>query len=143
MALKILSVDDSKTVRIIVRKALRDFDCAVLEASNGIEGLSVARCEKLDLILLDVTMPVMDGLEMLSKLKEDPILKVIPVIMLTAEGGQDAIMRIAKMGVRDYIVKPFTEGSLVEKILRVVALPPKAPAPAPVAATSPVPAASA
>jgi two-component system cell cycle response regulator len=60
-------------------------------------------------------MPVMDGVEMLTKLKSDPQLKGIPVIMLTAEGGRDNVLKIAKIGVRDYIVKPFKEEVLIEK----------------------------
>jgi two-component system cell cycle response regulator len=124
MRYKILTVDDSKTVRIIVRKAFRGFDCDVLEASNGAEGLAVATKEAPHLILLDVTMPVMDGVEMLGKLKAAPALKSIPVIMLTAEGGRDNVLKIAKIGVRDYLVKPFKEEVLVEKARRVIDLVP-------------------
>ncbi len=104
---KILTVDDSKTVRIIVRKTFKSYDCEILEAGNGVEGLALAAKSMPDLILLDVTMPVMDGVEMLTKLKADPQLKGIPVMMLTAEGGRDHVLKIAKIGVRDYIVKRF------------------------------------
>lgn len=127
MRYKILTVDDSKTVRIIVRKAFRAFDCEVIEASNGAEGLAVAAKESPHLILLDVTMPVMDGVEMLSKLKATPALKAIPVVMLTAEGGRDNVLKIAKIGVRDYLVKPFKEEVLVEKARRVIDLSPLSP----------------
>lgn len=137
MPKKILSVDDSKTVRLIVRKALKSYDCQLCEAQNGEEGLAVARAEKPDLILLDVTMPVMDGVEMLSKLKSEPDLKGIPVVMLTAEAGRENILKIAKIGVRDYIVKPFTEQVLVEKLSRITTLTPLA------AATAAAPAATA
>jgi two-component system cell cycle response regulator len=119
---KILTVDDSKTVRIIVRKAFKGYDCDVFEAANGVEGLALAAKEMPDLILLDVTMPVMDGVEMLTKLKADPVLKSIPVMMLTAEGGRDNVLKIAKIGVRDYIVKPFKEDALMEKAIRVIDL---------------------
>ncbi|HEY5228295.1 MAG TPA: response regulator [Opitutaceae bacterium] len=119
---KILTVDDSKTVRIIVRKAFKGYDCDIFEAANGVEGLALAAKEMPDLILLDVTMPVMDGVEMLTKLKADPVLKSIPVMMLTAEGGRDNVLKIAKIGVRDYIVKPFKEDALMEKAVRVIDL---------------------
>lgn len=122
MRYKVLTVDDSKTVRIIVRKAFKPYDCEILEAGNGVEGLSVAAKESPDLILLDVTMPVMDGVEMLTKLKSDPALKGIPVMMLTAEGGRDNVMKIAKIGVRDYVVKPFKEEVLIEKCGRIIDL---------------------
>ncbi|MBI3885845.1 MAG: response regulator [Opitutae bacterium] len=127
---KILTVDDSKTVRIIVRKAFKPFDCDILEAANGVEGLAVAGKETPDLILLDITMPVMDGVEMLTKLKADPALKSIPVIMLTAEGGRDNVLKIAKIGVRDYIVKPFKEDVLIEKAGRIIDLKPLTDGPA-------------
>lgn len=130
MRYKVLTVDDSKTVRIIVRKAFKTFDCEILEASNGVEGLAVAAKDIPDLILLDVTMPVMDGVEMLTKLKSDSALKSIPVIMLTAEGGRDNVLKIAKIGVRDYLVKPFKEEVLVEKCSRVIDLKPISDAPA-------------
>lgn len=121
---RILTVDDSKTVRIIINKAFKGFDCEILEAANGVEGLAVASKESPDLILLDVTMPVMDGIEMLTKLKADPATRGIPVIMLTAEGGREAVLRIAKIGIRDYIVKPFKEDVLAEKVSRVIELKP-------------------
>jgi two-component system cell cycle response regulator len=124
MRYKVLTVDDSKTVRIIVKKAFKPFDCEIFEAANGVEGLAVAAKENPDLILLDVTMPVMDGVEMLTKLKADPALKGIPVIMLTAEGGRDNVLKIAKIGVRDYLVKPFKEEVLIEKASRVIDLKP-------------------
>lgn len=122
MATKILSVDDSRTIRLIVGKAFKPYDCAMLEAGNGEEGLVVAAREKPDLIILDVTMPVMDGVTMLTKLKEDPELKAIPVIMLTAESGRENVLQIAKLGVRDYLVKPFKEDQLIEKAGRCVTL---------------------
>src|SRR3954470_3276916 len=128
MRYKILTIDDSKTVRIIVRKAFRGFDCEILEANNGLEGLAVAAKETPHLILLDITMPVMDGVEMLTKLKMDASLKGIPVIMLTAEGGRDHVLKIAKIGVRDYLVKPFKEEVLIEKCGRVLDLKPLADA---------------
>ena len=130
MRYRILTVDDSKTVRCIVRKAFKGFDCDILEASNGVEGLAIAGKETPDVVLLDVTMPVMDGVEMLTKLKADPQLKTIPVVMLTAEGGRDNVLKIAKIGVRDYIVKPFKEDLLIEKLVRIIDLKPLADGPA-------------
>jgi two-component system cell cycle response regulator len=122
MATKILSVDDSRTIRMIVGRTFKPNDCQVCEAGNGEEGLVAAAREKPDLIILDVTMPVMDGVTMLAKLKEDPELKTIPVIMLTAESGRENVLQIAKLGVRDYLVKPFKEDQLIEKAGRIVPL---------------------
>jgi two-component system, cell cycle response regulator len=125
MGTKILTVDDSKTIRLIVARAFKTFDVEILEAANGVEGLAVASREKPDVIILDFTMPVMDGLEMLSKLKSNPDLKSIPVVMLTAEAGRENVTKIAKMGVRDYLVKPFKEELIIERVGRIVELMPR------------------
>ncbi len=130
MSVKILSVDDSRTIRMIVKKAFAAYDCQLFEAENGVEGLALAAKEAPDLIILDITMPVMTGIEMLSKLKEDPQLKDIPVIMLTAESGKDNVMQIVKMGVKDYIVKPFKGEQLIDRATRIIDLKPKAAKPA-------------
>jgi two-component system cell cycle response regulator len=127
MRLKVLTTDDSKAVRMIVRKAFRNFDIEILEAGNGVEGLAVASKEGPDIILLDVTMPVMDGVEMLTKLKADALLKPIPVVMLTAEAGKENVIKIAKLGIRDYIVKPFKEEVLIDKVSRIIDLKPLSP----------------
>lgn len=120
MSQKVLSVDDSKTIRMIVTRTLKPFDCVVFEASNGEEGLAVAAAERPDVIILDITMPVMDGITMLSKLREDPDLKSIPVVMLTAESSRENIAQIARLGVRDYLVKPFKDEQLIEKLGRII-----------------------
>lgn len=125
MAKRILTVDDSKTIRLIVARAFKPFDCEVFEAVNGVEGLAVASRERPDIIILDYTMPIMDGFEMLTKLKADPELKGIPVIMLTAEAGKENVLKIAKTGVRDYLIKPFKEELIIERVGRVVDLKPK------------------
>jgi len=122
MALKVLAVDDSKTIRMIVKKAFKTYDCEVIEAADGKEGLETASREKPDLIVLDITMPVMTGPEMLAELKKDPALKEIPVIMLTAESGKENVVQILKMGVKDYMVKPFKGEQLIERVIKVVTL---------------------
>lgn len=124
MALKILTVDDSKTIRLIVKKAFKPYDCDLIEGENGVEGLAIAGREKPDLIVLDITMPVMNGKEMLEKLKSEPGLKEIPVIMLTAESGKDNVTDIVKMGVKDYMVKPFKGEQLIERVAKLVKLEP-------------------
>ena len=129
---RILTVDDSKMVRIMVGKVLQPYACVLLEASNGAEALEVVRRDKPDLILLDYTMPVMDGLDTMTALRADPALQAIPVIMLTAEGSKDVMVKMANLGVRDYLVKPFKNEVLLERVGRVVALSAQAvPAPQP------------
>jgi DNA-binding response OmpR family regulator len=116
MNYKILTVDDSRTIRTIVKNAFKGYQCELFQAENGRDGLALASEIKPDLIILDITMPVMTGIEMLGKLKADHELKSIAVIMLTAEGGRDNVMNIVKMGVKDYIVKPFKGEQLVERV---------------------------
>jgi two-component system cell cycle response regulator len=122
MGPKILTVDDSKTIRMIVARAFKTFACEILEASDGVEGLAIVSREKPDIILLDYTMPVMDGFEMLNKLKADPESRSIPVVMLTAEAGRENVLKIARLGVRDYLVKPFKEDLVVERVGRIIDL---------------------
>jgi len=125
MGRKILTVDDSKTIRLIVARAFKDYDLDMFEAQNEVEGLAVAGRERPDLIILDYTVPIMDGYEMLAKLKTDPDLKAIPVIMLTAEAGREHVLKIAKQGVRDYLIKPFKEDVVIERVGRIVDLKPR------------------
>ena len=125
MTPKILSVDDSKTVRALLAQLLRPYTCELLEAANGEEGLAIAAREKPDLIFLDYNMPVMDGVTMLRRLREDPDLRRTPVIMLTSESGAEKIATVARLGVRDYIAKPAVEDLLLAKAARVIPLVPR------------------
>jgi CheY-like chemotaxis protein len=126
MGLKVLTVDDSKTIRMIVKKAFQPYNCTIFEAENGVEGLAAATKEKPGLIVLDITMPVMNGIEMLDRLKAEPDLKDIPVIMLTAESGKDNVMNIVRKGIKDYMVKPFKGEELLERVRKIVSLEPRA-----------------
>jgi len=125
MPFKILTVDDSRTIRMIVKNAFKTYDCALFEAENGRDGLALAREVNPDLIILDITMPVMTGIEMLAKLMEDDALKQIAVIMLTAESGRDIVMNIVKMGAKDYVVKPFKGEQLIERVKLLLDLKPR------------------
>ena len=125
MSAKILTVDDSKVVRIMVKRALKSYDCVIIEASNGEEGLAAAGRENPDLIMLDVTMPVMSGLEMLAQLRANEALKSITVVMLTAESAQENIAHADSLGISGYIPKPFKEDNLIEKVKAAVTLNPK------------------
>ena len=119
---KILSVDDSKTIRMLLKRLFIPFVCELFEAGDGQEGLDVATREKPNLIILDYNMPVMDGVTMLRHMRENPELKRTPVIMLTAEASPEIISTVARLGVRDYVTKPFDSDQLLEKAARVVTL---------------------
>jgi len=124
--MKILSVDDSKMVHMVVAKALKNYDVVHVSAMNGEEGLAKAASEKPDLILLDITMPVMTGLEALTKLKADPATSAIPVVMLTAESATDSQTFAFEQGVEKYLTKPFTEDILIACLSSIIPLAPKA-----------------
>ena len=107
---------------MIVARTLKNFNCCVCEAANGEEGLELAASERPDVIILDVTMPKMDGMTTLAKLRADVVLTGIPVVMLTAESSQKNIAEIARLGVRDCLVKSFKDEQPIEKISRIVPL---------------------
>jgi len=119
---KILSVDDSRTMRMMVKRAFRNFQCELFEAADGAEGLAAALANKPDLIVLDYNMPVMDGVTMLRNMRENADLKRTPVIMLTAEDSNEIISTVARLGVRDYIIKPFEDENLLSKVTRIITL---------------------
>jgi CheY-like chemotaxis protein len=123
----ILTVDDAKAVRLIAQKILSAFDCDVSEASNGYNALFTMERALPDLILLDVSMPIMGGVEMLTMLKSKPELKAIPVIMLTSPADHAVIPKINELGVSKILTKPFTETALLENIRSILDLKPITP----------------
>jgi two-component system chemotaxis response regulator CheY len=105
---KILVVDDSQTVRQQVRVALEGCGFEILEAGDGAEGiLKIGADPEIALVILDVNMPRMNGLEMLEKVKEGGQNATLQVVMLTSEGQQSLIERAKKAGAKGWIVKPF------------------------------------
>jgi CheY-like chemotaxis protein len=113
MPKKILSIDDSRMVHMVVTKTLKPLDVEVLTAINGQEGIEKAEKERPDLILLDATMPVMDGLEALGALKANPATRDIPVVMLSTDAAREHLERARQLGALSFIPKPFTGDALV------------------------------
>jgi two-component system cell cycle response regulator len=130
----VLTVDDSKVVRSMVTRHLQPYGCTIVEATNGQEGVEMARAHKPDLVLLDVTM---DGRQALGELRKDDATKSIPVIMLTAESGRDLVMEIAKLGVNGYIVKPFQQETFDKEVSTILGAPAGTGAPAGATALDP------
>ena len=120
----ILTVDDSKGLRLMVEKALSAFACDVTEASNGYNAFFAIERARPDLILLDVSMPVMDGIETLTRLKAAPELSSIPVIMLTSPADHAVMGQLTALGTSGTLMKPFNEAALLEKIRSVLNLKP-------------------
>jgi DNA-binding response OmpR family regulator len=117
---KILIVDDEPDLVSTVQYRLKFAECEVVTACNGQEGLAKAAAEMPDLILLDTNMPVMNGHEMLERLRGETTLKDIPVIMLTARCEPQDIATASSHGISDYVTKPFDFAQLMEKIRGVL-----------------------
>ncbi len=116
---KILIVDDSITIREYIKEALSqtsDTSWHFFEAENGREALDAVHREKIDLVLCDVMMPEMDGFAFLERMKEEPDLSDLPVIMLTAVDAVEKKVRGLQAGASDYLVKPLDESELVARV---------------------------
>jgi len=120
MSKKILIIDDNPDVVKVVGIRLKMNGYEVITAGDGVEGFEKGKQENPDLILLDVNMPNMDGFETLTKLKEDTQTASIPIIMLTAQQQIDDLNKASNLGAVDYIVKPFNNRTLLEKIYKVL-----------------------
>lgn len=113
---RVLVVDDEVDIVSSVQYRLEFCEFEVITAANGKEGLEKAASEKPDLILLDISMPVMNGHEMLEHLRNSPALKDIPVIMLSAFSDAKDVTKAANLGIVDYVTKPFDFTELMGKI---------------------------
>jgi two-component system chemotaxis response regulator CheY len=115
---KIMSVDDSGVMRRIVGRTVDLLGYGLLEAGNGQEALAILAREHRDvaLVILDVNMPEMDGFECLARIKADPQLREIPVMMLTTESERARIIQAIRAGAANYICKPFQAEDLAVKI---------------------------
>ena len=118
---KILIADDRSEVVELVKVTLEGEGYRTIDASDGREALEKIRKEKPDLVLLDIVMPKMDGFEVLSQLKKDPVLKEIPIIMLTAKGQKPDQEKGRRLGAQDYIAKPFSPSALLKRIEEILA----------------------
>jgi len=120
MGKKILIVDDSKTIRQQASFTLEKGGFSVVEAENGQDALQkLASNPDVNLILSDLNMPVMTGMQLLENLQKSPATSVIPVIMLTTEGAADQIEMAKKFGAKGWLVKPFKPEILVAAITKI------------------------
>ncbi len=119
---KILTVDDSKTIRCIIKKVFEGYDCEVSEAKNGIEGLTVAGKIHPDLIILDIDMPEMNGLDMLMHLRNNDSFISTPVFMLTSKSREENVRLAMELGVKAFIAKPFKRDELLVKVKQLMDL---------------------
>jgi two-component system, chemotaxis family, chemotaxis protein CheY len=118
--MKILIVDDFSTMRRIIKNLLRELGFSnTSEADDGSTALPILKGGGFDFLITDWNMPNMEGIALLKAVRADPMLKSLPVLMVTAEAKRDQIVEAAQAGVNGYIVKPFTAETLKEKIDKI------------------------
>jgi two-component system chemotaxis response regulator CheY len=122
-SIRVLIIDDSTVMRKIVERSLRQAGIEltkVFEAGNGVEALGVLKENQVDLILCDINMPVMDGLEFIKQLAGVASAKDVPVVMITTEGSESHVVQALSFGARGYIRKPFTPEQVREQVTPVL-----------------------
>ncbi len=117
---KILAVDDSASMRQMVSFTLKGAGHEVVEACDGVEALRIAKGGAMDLVISDVNMPNMDGIELIAELRKLPSYKFVPILMLTTESSTDKKMQGKSAGATGWIVKPFNPDQLLATIKKVL-----------------------
>ena len=112
---KVLIVEDSPTMRQLISFALKRLrGISIIEASDGVDGLKKLAAEKFDLIFTDINMPIMDGLKLVSLLRNDANYKQTPIVVITTEGAQEDRERALALGANDYITKPIQANKIMD-----------------------------
>lgn len=120
MKINVLIVDDSAAIRKILTRVLSQTDLpwgVVHEAGDGVEALNILKSSEVSLILSDINMPNMDGLQLLTNVRANPQWKQIPMIMISTEGSETKVMEAVELGASNYVRKPFTADQIKEKVL--------------------------
>src|SRR5215468_9287206 len=119
----VLVVDDSAAIRKILQRVLRQTGMAINtihEAGDGQEALDLLRSRRVDLVLTDINMPRMDGLELLAAIKRSSEWAAVPVVMITTEGGESKVTEAVRLGAAGYVRKPFTADQIKEKLTGIL-----------------------
>ena len=123
MAANILVVDDSAAIRKILQRVLHQTAMSIgtiFEAGDGLEAVESLKANPIHLLLSDINMPKMDGLQLLAAIKANPQWKSIPVVMITTEGGEAKVAEAVRLGAGGYVRKPFTADQIKEKLSGLV-----------------------
>jgi two-component system chemotaxis response regulator CheY len=121
--LKVLVVEDSPTMRQLIVFALKRIrGLQIVEANDGVGGLKKLSAEKFDLIMTDINMPIMDGLKLVSLIRNDPQYTEVPVVVITTEGAQEDRDRALALGANEYITKPIQTAKILEVVRRLLNL---------------------
>ena len=118
--MRILVVDDDKTTRKMLQMILKSKGYDVVTAENGMDGLQKLGLEQINLILTDMNMPYMDGIEFTKQVKSSPEYSSIPIVMLTTEADEEEKQKAYAAGVDDYLVKPATAEQIVDSMKRIM-----------------------
>jgi two-component system, chemotaxis family, chemotaxis protein CheY len=121
--LDVLIVDDSAAIRKILQRVLRQTEIpigTVYEAGDGVEALETLRRQAIGLVLSDINMPNMDGLEFLTKMRAEEVWHAIPVLMVSTEGTQAKVLEAVERGASGYVRKPFTAEQIKEKLVGLI-----------------------
>jgi two-component system chemotaxis response regulator CheY len=121
----ILVVDDSAAIRKILQRVLRQTGMSIrtiYEAGDGQQALEVLKAQQIALVLSDINMPTMDGLQLLASMRNSPQWRNIPVVMITTEGGEAKVGEAVKLGAAGYVRKPFTADQIKEKLAGIIEL---------------------
>jgi two-component system chemotaxis response regulator CheY len=123
MPLDVLIVDDSAAIRKILHRVLKQAEVPigdVIEAGDGCEALEALKSRKVGLILSDINMPNMDGIQLLGQLRSNTAYKDVPIVMITTEGSQQKVMEAVQLGASGYVRKPFTAEQIKEKLTGLI-----------------------
>ncbi len=123
MAVDVLIVDDSAAIRKILQRVLMQAEVPlgqVFEAGDGLEAIETLKTQSVNLILSDINMPNMDGIQLLGQIKANAAWRNMPVIMITTEGSQAKVMEAVQLGAAGYVRKPFTAEQIKEKLVGLI-----------------------
>jgi len=118
--MKILIVDDDKTTRKLLSLYLKGKGYEIVTAENGLDAMEKLGMDNINLIVSDMNMPYMDGIELTKTLKTDPTWKHIPIIMVTTEADEDEKAKAVEAGVDDYLVKPTNADQITDSIKKII-----------------------
>lgn len=122
--MKILVVEDSPSMRAYLTSMIEDgadlIELDIVEASSGFEALKLLPHHQFEAILTDINMPDINGLELVSFLKNHPVYRATPIMVISTEGSEEDRRRASELGAEEYLVKPFEPGELIEKLYRLL-----------------------
>jgi len=125
--LKVLVVEDSPTMRQLIAFALRPLkECEIVEAVDGLDGLKKLSQQQFNIALIDINMPLMDGLKLIRLMKEDPRNRQTPVVIISTEGSDTVKEKAQALGVNAYITKPIKAAFVLQTVRSLIAASPPA-----------------